>query len=294
MKILVTGAKGFVGQNLVESLKNLRDNKDRTRPNLVIEEIYEYDKETDPKLLEEFCEKNQMEKPLLLTKLKYIIKKEFDYEIFGTIIQYCPLKYYIIKFNKNTFIIKPLFPFMQNIINFKLKEKECDEYFIKERYKRDIIANNYVKGDYFEASAKYEIQKLKLPHFDSNKTEFEIVTLNEIVSMDKIIYDDDFSEDYQDDNSSEENKIEKETFFLKNNKIEINNINTNIERENKYNETPAEMDNMEVYEQKEASEEEEEEEELKEEDEKEEEEEETSELAEKTRAELADLDDLDI
>ena len=57
MKVLVTGAKGFVGQNLVESLKNLRDNKDRTRPDLKIEEIYEYDKDTDPKLLEEFCEK---------------------------------------------------------------------------------------------------------------------------------------------------------------------------------------------------------------------------------------------
>ena len=57
MKVLVTGAKGFVGQNLVESLKNLKDNKDRTRPELKIEEIYEYDKDTDPKLLDEFCEK---------------------------------------------------------------------------------------------------------------------------------------------------------------------------------------------------------------------------------------------
>lgn len=55
MKVLVTGAKGFVGQNLVESLKNLKDNKDRTRPELVIEVIYEYDKDTDPALLDEYC-----------------------------------------------------------------------------------------------------------------------------------------------------------------------------------------------------------------------------------------------
>lgn len=34
MNILVTGARGFVGRNLVESLKNIRDNKDRTRPEL--------------------------------------------------------------------------------------------------------------------------------------------------------------------------------------------------------------------------------------------------------------------
>ena len=43
MNILVTGAKGFVGRNLVENLKNIRDGKNRTRPNLFIDEIYEYD-----------------------------------------------------------------------------------------------------------------------------------------------------------------------------------------------------------------------------------------------------------
>ena len=42
MKILVTGAKGFVGRNLCENLKNLRDGKNRTRPALTVDEIYEY------------------------------------------------------------------------------------------------------------------------------------------------------------------------------------------------------------------------------------------------------------
>ncbi len=57
MNILVTGAKGFVGKNLCESLKNIRDKKDRTRPNVVIDEIYEYDVDTNPSLLEEYCKK---------------------------------------------------------------------------------------------------------------------------------------------------------------------------------------------------------------------------------------------
>ncbi len=57
MKILVTGAKGFVGKNLCASLKNIRDGKDRTRPDIQINEIYEYDIDTDPALLEEYCAK---------------------------------------------------------------------------------------------------------------------------------------------------------------------------------------------------------------------------------------------
>ena len=57
MNILLTGAKGFVGKNLCVSLKNIRDGKDRTRPALTIGEIYEYDIDTDPALLDEYCAK---------------------------------------------------------------------------------------------------------------------------------------------------------------------------------------------------------------------------------------------
>ena len=57
MKILVTGAKGFVGKNLCATLNNIRDGKDRTRPNLKVEEVLEYDIDTDPALLEDFCKK---------------------------------------------------------------------------------------------------------------------------------------------------------------------------------------------------------------------------------------------
>ena len=55
MKILVTGAKGFVGKNLCATLYNIRDGKDRTRPELKIDEVYEYDIDTDPKMLDEWC-----------------------------------------------------------------------------------------------------------------------------------------------------------------------------------------------------------------------------------------------
>ena len=57
MKILVTGSAGFVGKNLVESLKNIKDGKDRTHPNLIIDEIFEFDKDVPLTNLEEYCQK---------------------------------------------------------------------------------------------------------------------------------------------------------------------------------------------------------------------------------------------
>lgn len=57
MNILVTGAKGMMGTALVNNLKNIRDNKNRTRPNLHIEEIYEYDLTSTPEELDEYCKK---------------------------------------------------------------------------------------------------------------------------------------------------------------------------------------------------------------------------------------------
>ena len=55
MKILITGAKGFVGKNLVCNLRNIMEGKNRTRPCIAIEAIYEYDIDTDPELLDEYC-----------------------------------------------------------------------------------------------------------------------------------------------------------------------------------------------------------------------------------------------
>ena len=56
MNILVTGAKGMVGTALVNNLKNIRDNKNRTRPNILIENIYEYDLNSTPEELEQYCQ----------------------------------------------------------------------------------------------------------------------------------------------------------------------------------------------------------------------------------------------
>lgn len=55
MKILITGAAGFVGKNLTAALQNVRDGKDRTRPHLSVEELYLYDVDSSEDLLDEAC-----------------------------------------------------------------------------------------------------------------------------------------------------------------------------------------------------------------------------------------------
>ena len=55
MNILITGSAGFVGRNLVENLKNIRDGKNRTRPNIKIDNIYEYDLGSTHEQLDAYC-----------------------------------------------------------------------------------------------------------------------------------------------------------------------------------------------------------------------------------------------
>lgn len=56
MKVLITGAKGFVGSNLAQALKSIKDGKDRTRPELEIDEVFLYDVDSSPEELDAFCE----------------------------------------------------------------------------------------------------------------------------------------------------------------------------------------------------------------------------------------------
>lgn len=55
MKILVTGAKGFVGQNLCAQLKNIRDGKARWYDGVQVDEVYEYDLQSTPEQLDAWC-----------------------------------------------------------------------------------------------------------------------------------------------------------------------------------------------------------------------------------------------
>ncbi len=57
MNILVTGAKGFAGKNLCAQLKNIKDGKARCYGDLVIDEVFEYDIDSTPEDLDDYCQK---------------------------------------------------------------------------------------------------------------------------------------------------------------------------------------------------------------------------------------------
>ena len=57
MNILITGAKGFAGKNLVANLYTIKDGKNKTRPEIQIDEIFEYDIDSTSDDLREYCSK---------------------------------------------------------------------------------------------------------------------------------------------------------------------------------------------------------------------------------------------
>jgi UDP-2-acetamido-2,6-beta-L-arabino-hexul-4-ose reductase len=57
MKVIVAGAKGFAGKNLCAQLNNIKDGKARWYGDVTVSEVMEYDVDTDPKLLDEYCQR---------------------------------------------------------------------------------------------------------------------------------------------------------------------------------------------------------------------------------------------
>ena len=159
----------------------------------------------------------------ILLLLKKIIYKKQEMCSFINIISICPFKYFIIDINlkDKTFIIMPAFPYMVYFINDYVKYKDCDNYFLKEKYNINSFLSNKVKGEYFEYSAKIGIkEKLKLPE-EINEEIFvdQIAEMNriandfeefllEIEEMEKIIEKENEEEEDEEDKNEEEDEEE--------------------------------------------------------------------------------------
>ena len=131
----------------------------------------------------EFGKQVNISMDFLLTNLKSIINNKYDMNKIEKVLEFCPLKYFIIEFIETEFIIKIQFPFIRQIINRKLLEEEIYNYFKKEKYKKDLIENDVVKGYYFEDAVILGLKNsLKLP---KAKIDYSIV-LKEIATMNEI------------------------------------------------------------------------------------------------------------
>ena len=186
----------------------------------------------------EFCEKKKYEYFDLLIHIRYIMNKQYNFNQLSEVIPYCLLKYFTIHFNKEGFLVKPIFPYMNNFIRVQLTEEICENYFKYKTYRKNTIENDSVKGCYFEAAVKFGLQKLKLPF-----NNYKIITLKEISTMDEIIdlnsyYDYDNEGEIQEskneinnDNNKKENEYIDFDTFLK--KFEIEKTDKKNEDENK-------------------------------------------------------------
>ena len=153
--------------------------------------------------------------------------------LFLDIISICPFKYFVIKIDmsNNTFMVLPIFPYMIYYINVYIKDKDCEEYFSKEKYKILGFLTNKVKGEYFEFAAKNGIKEiLQFPEIIQDK-----VHVDQIAEMNKIT--DDFDElllgikenEGEEEENNEEQENDNEKYVEKEKDLEeYNKINQNL------------------------------------------------------------------
>ena len=79
MKILVTGAKGFVGKNLCAELRNIKDGKSRCWGDLVVDEVFEYDVDSTSEELDEWCKECDFGGSQSSAKSKRVYGREFRF-----------------------------------------------------------------------------------------------------------------------------------------------------------------------------------------------------------------------
>jgi len=174
----------------------------------------------------------------ILLFMKNVLYHEQSMSQFLDIISICPFKYFIIDIdmNNNKFMVIPIFPYMIYYINDYIKDKDCEEYFSKEKYKIFGFLTNKVKGEYFKFTVKKGIKEiLKFPEVIKDE-----VHVDQISEMNKIAddYDELLSgikdneeeegEKGQEENEEEEKESEKDVGKDEEDLEEYNIINQNL------------------------------------------------------------------
>ena len=120
----------------------------------------------------------------ILLFLKGIINKKIQLDNLLKIISCCPLKYFVIDINSddNSFIVRPIFPYMELYILEHIKKEDSENYFIDEKYNILSYLSNKVKGEYFEYSSKQGLKNIIKESYKS----IEEISVDQIATMNKI------------------------------------------------------------------------------------------------------------
>ena len=178
-------------RNKNKYMKILADNKSSISQGLdkisneIIDKIKEFKKYVDIKQTRDICDLKIDDILLFLHKN---MNREFSKHMFMDIISICPLKFFIVDIqpDKDSFTIKPLFPFLEYFFIQRIEMSDCDSFFQKDRYKISTFLTNNIKGEYFEFAVKKAICDQNILNFNY-KGNIRIVTVDTICKMDKLI-----------------------------------------------------------------------------------------------------------
>ena len=146
------------------------------------------------KIKEFFAYEQDLDLCKVFLNIKNKIKEKFNYSSFSNIIEKVPLKYYILKLEKNYFEIDYAFEFIQYIEKDNITQEECMKYFLNQKYELDKSLDGHVKGEYFEMCAKFfmEFNDVLPVAIDNKILVKNIVGMklikNEKNDLDKILY----------------------------------------------------------------------------------------------------------
>ena len=163
-------------------LKQNGENKYLETINSIKDKIYEKIENFESNNMKKFISQN-LNKSNYYSFLNKTQNTKISINHIKSIIGVFPLKYFIIELENTHFIMKPIFPFINEVLESAISKNESDDYFINSKYKENFQTCR-IKADYFEEACKNAIKDDKI--FKIPGDNYQIIKLEEISSMKKI------------------------------------------------------------------------------------------------------------
>ena len=178
-------------RNKHKYLKILEDNKSSISQGLdkiskeIIDKIKKFKNYIDKNEKKDFYDIKLDDILLFLNKH---MNKKFAKYLFMDIVSICPLKFFIVDIQGDSFTIKPLFSFLEYFLVKSIEKSDCDSFFENDRFKTLPFLTNNIKGEYFEFAVKKAICDKNILSINY-KGDIRTIMVDTICKMDKLIID---------------------------------------------------------------------------------------------------------